>query len=190
MSNRPPKDVADRVKAAGYRLLIEGNYLNNNRVENGQLLNTLVSHVKVGKVLSEYMSSEQVRTYIKDTIINRYAKDENAKGLSLSNMLARIAEAEGCQVESLEDASRKSNAILLKKSTGEVIAAGIGTVSKWETAVRRVLEFIERSPGLPPHNETLIVYIIISAAGKSIAHSDKLQIERALNLVGIKVLFV
>lgn len=190
MSNRPPKDVADRVKLAGYRLLIEGNYLSNNRVENGQLLNTLVSHVEVGKVLSEYMSTEQVRTYIKDTIINRYAKDETAKGLSLSNVLSCIAEAENCQVECLEDARKKSNAILLKKATGAVIAAGIGTVSKWETAVRRVLEFIERSPGLPPNDGAIITYVIISCAGKSIAQSDKAQIVRVLRLIDIKVLFV
>ena len=190
MSNRPPKDIADRVKAVGYRLLTEGNYLNNNRIENGQLLNTLVSHIEVGKVLSEYMSTEQVRTYIKDTIINRYAKDENAKGLSLSNVLARISESEGCPIECLEDSKGKSNAILLKKSTGEVIVAGIGTVSKWETAVRRVLEFIERSPGLPPQDGALITYIIVSDAGKSIAQSDKTQIIKALKFIGIKVLFV
>ena len=76
MSNKPPKDVAQQVKEAVYEKADEFEYLTRSRTCNGQFLDSLVIDPMVGDKLVSYMSRAEIRTYIKDAILNRYSKDK------------------------------------------------------------------------------------------------------------------
>lgn len=49
-------------------------YSSNGRVDNGRFMDELVEDSEIGGVLKQYMTKERVRTYIKDSELNAYAK--------------------------------------------------------------------------------------------------------------------
>ncbi len=72
MSNKPPRDVANKIKDLVFIEADEFCYLGKTRTENGKFLDDLVSKQEIGVVLVNYMKRAEVRTYIKDAILNRY----------------------------------------------------------------------------------------------------------------------
>jgi hypothetical protein len=53
-------------------------------------MNSLVDSPEIGGRLREYMTGEEVRTYIKDTLLNAYAKAIVKRKLSCTEPLAVI----------------------------------------------------------------------------------------------------
>ena len=78
MANRLPPQVRTKITKLVYEKADEFGYMECDRVQNSQFMDILVEDREVGGVLQQYMQKERVRTYIKDTILNRYTKDQQS----------------------------------------------------------------------------------------------------------------
>ena len=186
MASKVPKHVADDIKKKTFRILDERNYLGQSRQENGKLMSELVSMPEIGAVLAEYLPKSAIKTYIKDAIINAYAKAAYAKSLSVSIVEEKISQQEGVKVNWVEGKC-SDKLLFLRAENGDLFVAGIGTVTKWETSLRKALEFIEKAPNLPPKDCSLKIYLVLSSLEKNIPQSDLDHIVKSLQFIGVKV---
>ena len=73
-----------------YQRLDSVNYLAQGRVENGKFMEQLAHDPVVGGRIAEYTGREKVKTYIKDALINRYAKERTKPPSDLSTTVAEV----------------------------------------------------------------------------------------------------
>ena len=76
MSNRVPEAQAKKIREIVYQEADKYNYLARTRTDNGQFFARLVAMPSVGGVLAGFIQRSEIRTYIKDAILNRYSKDK------------------------------------------------------------------------------------------------------------------
>lgn len=183
MSQNLPSDIREEIREVIYREADKVNYSAQDRTHNGEFMNRLVKDTRIGGVLRDFMDPGEVRTYIKDAVLNRYAKDRK------NEALARITNEE-----------------LLEESAGEVVLQGVqgkvsffsttampaqyyviseGTCAKWETALRKALEYVAKLPAETQAKEPHIGLKCIAARG-SLTASDKKQIRDALSKVEVE----
>ena len=186
MASMVPKHIASEIKKKTFAILDERNYLGQSRKENGKLMADLVSMPEIGGVLSEYMAKAAIKTYIKDAIINAYSKAAYAKSISVSVVEEKISQQEGIRVSCVEGKC-SDKLLFLRAENGDLFVVGIGTVTKWETSLRKALEFIEKAPNLPPRDCNLKIYLILSSLEKSIPQSELEHIVKSLEFIGVKV---
>lgn len=186
MPNSIPKAKLETIRAKTFAILDERQYLSQSRKENGKLMDELVDHPEIGGIISGYMPKAAVKTYIKDALINAYSKKENAKSISTDAVTARLSVHEGSQVHLIEGSCNKK-VLFLRADNGILIVAGVGLISKWETALRKALEFIERAPKLPPTAGELKIYLLLTMKGKSLTDSEKAHISNTLSLVNVSI---
>lgn len=186
MAQSVPKTIAAKVRKQTFAILDERHYLSQSRKENGELMQELVSAPEIGGVLGEYIPKSAIKTYIKDAIINAYSKQENAKLFSIEAIEQRLSAKEGKTVLCV-DGKSGDKVFLFRAENGDLIVASIGTIAKWETALRKALEYIDRAKNLPPQNQALSIYLLISALGKQLPQSDVEHIKRSLALLNINI---
>ena len=186
MASMVPKHIASDIKKKTFAILDERNYLGQSRKENGKLMAELVSMPEIGGVLAEYMAKSAIKTYIKDAIINAYSKAAYAKSISVDVIEEKISQHEGIKVNCIEGKC-SDKLLFLRADNGDLFVAGIGTVTKWETSLRKALEFIEKASNLPPSDCNLKIYLILSSLEKRIPQSELDHIVRSLDFIGVKV---
>ena len=74
MGAKVPARISKEIKEIVFKEADGFNYLARTRSDNGWFLDKLVIQQDVGERLSQYMSKAEIRTYIKDAILNRYSK--------------------------------------------------------------------------------------------------------------------
>lgn len=188
MSKILPKNIQISVKKLIYDMADSHGYMNKSRIENGIFMENLVKSPAIGDVLSQYMTKAEIKTYIKDAVLNRYAKDKTRQELSSVDELGAISEIFGqtaCKIESNNGLS------FYRLSNMDFLIISCGTLLKWETALRKALEFIARAPGLPPENHNIKLHVLLNLAlaGRIITTPDRNHLIKSLDFLGIKVLF-
>lgn len=186
MAQSVPRDIAAKVRKRTFEILDDRHYLSQSRKENGELMQELVSNPEIGGVLGEYIPKASIKTYIKDAIINAYSKQENAKLFSIDTIGKKISAQEGIDYHCI-DGKTGDKVLLFRASNGSLIVASIGTISKWETALRKALEYIDKAKNLPPKNQALKIYLLISSLGKQLPQSDVDHIKRSLELLNVSI---
>lgn len=186
MAQSVPRNIATKVRKQTFAILDERHYLSQSRKENGELMQELVSNPEIGGVLGEYIPKADIKTYIKDAIINAYSKQENAKLFSIDSIGHKISDREGIAYHCV-DGKPGDKVFLFRAESGNLIVASIGTIAKWETALRKALEYIDRAKNLPPKDQSLKIYLLISFLGKQLPQSDVEHIKRSLALLGINI---
>lgn len=183
-----PKAVQLAVKEACYRLLDDFGYMYISRAESSLFMARLQNNQYVGKVLANYMKKEDIKTYIKDAILNRYSKDKRAKALpSDQQALADlVANHYGKVVNPIE---RNGDVHLLRLGSNDLVVVSQGTLVKWETALRKALEFVERAPGLPPPAGTLRILLNIAPLGTQTTRGDKTHLKKSLAYIKVEIRF-
>lgn len=188
MSRILPKDIQIKVKASVYRKADDFGYMHKSRIESGIFIYNLIKDREVGVILADYMSKDAIKTYIKDAILNRYMKDKKRMALpSEPDKLLPVVRALYQQDASLIDGSNP--AFLFRLDNNDLLLIAQGTLLKWETALRKALEFIARAPGLPPKDRTLHVVLNIAALGQPSTESDRELLRQALAYVGVRIVF-
>lgn len=179
MSNKVPESVAKEVKECVYREANKCNYLSRTRTDNGTFLANLVAMQPVGGRLSQFMSKAEIRTYIKDAILNRYSKDITQEEKP-NNLEALLNERFGKSfVES--DLSVKDGIILYKAVNSRHFVVTVnGTVLKWETALRKALLYIASKPFSSVEGTDVSVVLTLFARRQKIAETDKKLLNNAL----------
>jgi hypothetical protein len=189
MSVNLPSDVQLKVKQAVYREADEFAYMHKGRVENGVFMSNLVKNPEVGGVLAQYMGKAAIKTYIKDGVLNRYTKDKKemvlpSKPAALLPMIKKLYRQEAIPIEAANPV------FLFRLGNNDLLLVAQGTLLKWETALRKALEYIEKAPGLPPKEEILHIILNIATLGKPSTAADRDHLTKALAYVGVKIHFV
>lgn len=183
MARTLPENVRDQIRQLVYDQADKANYLAQGRVENGRFMMSLVSDSSIGGVLRDYMPSGEVKTYIKDAVLNRYAKEKRAEAQEHFSTESLIADSFGESVE-IETKGQVS----LYKSTERMASycvVGNGTSDKWETALRHALIYVTNLPEETQKQDICIALRCTSPRGK-LSMSDKDHIREALNRIGVK----
>jgi len=188
--NNIPKRVRDEIFDIVYTKADEFGYMECDRVQSGQFMDSLVEDPQVGFILIEYMPKEKVRTYIKDTILNRYTKLVNNRALAALPPEATIEKVYGVTAAVIDDVTSKGNVLsILRSEDGTVFVVSSGTVLKWETALRKALEIIAGRPTLTVNGKAPHVCLKLSTPTQALTDADKKLIQSALGAVGVKAVF-
>jgi len=185
MTNRPPKNISDVVKATIYKAADDAKYMAMSRVDSGQFMDGLVKRKDIGGVLEDYIAKQQIRHYIKDGVLNRYTKDKARDAYKL-NLEAII------KSEFSFDVSKSGNGsgVVLYRSQqctvdGKYVVVAQGTFLKWETALRKALCFIAAAP-FAQNAKSIQILLVLYAQEKVIPPADKKLLDNALKVCGAK----
>lgn len=180
-----PPHIRQEVKSSVYKKADEHGYRRMGRVQNGIFMEHLVKDPEVGGKLADYIAKSELKTYIKDAILNRYSKDKIADELS-SDAAGIIREVLGQGSTEIEAKKRLS---LLRLDNGDLVILAGGTFLKWETALRKALEYVASSPGLPPKDQNLYLVLSLAIGGEPLTTGDMDHLNKALSLIGVSVFF-
>jgi len=183
-----PKDVQLEVKQTAYRLADEFGYMHKSRPESGEFMARLQKNKHVGGVLANYMGKDEIKTYIKDAILNRYSKDKRSTALpsDQQTLAQQVADHFG---EAASPIDRLGDTHLLRLGSGGLVVVSQGTLMKWETALRKALEFIERCPGLPPPDGNLRILLNIAPLGTQSTTADRTHLKKSLEYMKVDIRF-
>lgn len=183
MARMLPENVREQIRRLVYQRAEEANYLAQGRIENGRFMITLVNDPNIGGILRDYMPVDEVKTYIKDAVLNRYAKDKRREVLEEYKIETLIANSFGMSVE-IETKDRVS----LYRSTERAesyCVVGNGTSDKWETALRHALLYVTNLPEETRKKDIRIALRCTSPRGK-LSMSDKDHIREALKRIDVE----
>ncbi|MGV2124015.1 hypothetical protein ACQZ4R_13110 [Agrobacterium vitis] len=179
MGNKPPANIASAIKDVVYQKADEFCYLARDRVMNGQFLDRLVEDARVGKVLEEHIPRAEVRTYIKDAILNRYSKDKTAEAFP-ANPEEIVSQLLGADFHFVETHAT-TGVSLFRNACGERYAVtASGTYLKWETALRKALLYPAGRPFMNNTNSIEFV-LFLFAQSRKISDSEKKHLGIALS---------
>lgn len=190
MASTLPKNIQRKIKRAVFKKADEFGYRECGRIESGRFLDQLVDDPEVGHVLVEYMAKEKVRTYIKDGVLNAYAKSLTQKALASSAPEETIFDAFGEVAAIIQEGKGKQNGLyVLRGESGSIYVLSSGMVLKWETALRKALDIIANEPNLTINNKAPFICLRLSMSGQSLTEADKVHIITALGAVGVNAVF-
>jgi hypothetical protein len=185
-----PKKMAAQIKSLVYDRASEFGYMTRSRPENNRFLDSLVEDEEIGGVLRQYLPKGNVRTYIKDGILNAYAKQFTKNVLADISPSETIQQVFGVHSEVIQRYKDKSERVSVSRSDdGGIFIVSGGTVLKWETALRKALELIARQPALTINGVTPAICLNLAESNQSLTEADKKHIATALAEVGVKALF-
>jgi len=186
MAKALPKDVAARIQMSVFKKADEHGYASQGRVENGRFMDDLVDDPEIGGVIKEYVQGGKVRTYIKDGVLNAYTKQKTKQILHAHDPIQII-----CLTFGVEEVFilNKGDIAVCRSSNERIFVIGRGTVLKWETALRKALEYIARTPGIRVDGNYPTICLQLAVVNDDITEGDKTQIINALAAVGVKVYF-
>lgn len=186
LPNKKKKQIETLIYAraddVGYRTL--------SRPESSRFLDSLVEDTAVGGVLREYYPKENIRTYIKDGILNAYMKrftNDALDGVSPTDTIQRLY---GVSSSVIQQCTGKDARVSVSRSEyGRIFVVSGGTVLKWETALRKALELIAKETGLSIDGKTPEICLHLVVTNNSLTVADKEHITTALGAIGVKAIF-
>jgi len=187
MGNKVPDDVAKEIKERIYELANECNYLALGRTDSGKFMTQLVTLDDVGGCLASYMKKAEIRTYIKDAVLNRYSKDrtEEERPDSFEPIIQDIL---GFAVEKEVDLPNSNQ--LYKQSdfhpNKNYVIVSEGTLLKWETALRKALLSIGSMPISKNEGVSITVLLSLFAQYQRITASDRQHLYDSLSFCNAK----
>ncbi|GIO03547.1 hypothetical protein J5TS2_42150 [Brevibacillus halotolerans] len=182
-----PDQVRAEIVEKVYSLADEECWLTNSRVENARFMDRLVADPLVGGVLQTFMSEEKIRTYIKDGILNQYAKKKRA--ISDDDLLIKISDyyTDDCQL-----IEKKTDVYYMQLSEqNQVLVCVKGTYVKWETALKKILlnvSALRKINNSAAHG--IKKMIVILTAGIPIPVGNDECLRKALNEIDVDVLII
>ncbi len=189
-TNALPQSVRGKIKDAVFKKADEFGYMECSRIESGRFIDTLVEDADIGRVLIEFMPKERVRTYIKDGVLNAYAKGLTKKALATSTPEKTIKDVyhETASVV-VTGKGKQSGLFVLRSTKGTFYVVSGGTVLKWETALRKALDIIANTPRLIVKGQPPYICLKLSLRAQTMTEADKKHIVKALGAVGVKAVF-
>jgi hypothetical protein len=182
------KKIATKVRAAVehacFQLLDDWKYLNRSRNENSKFMDQLVNHKDVGRKLQEFLDIAAVRKYIKDVLVNKYAKEKRQMPRDISVELGGIINEALDEIEWVAS----DNLSLHRSALGIYVVAARTTYVKWETGLRKILLYICSKPALRPVGDCVTIMVLaVFEHSADINEADRKELGSALGLIGVKV---
>jgi len=190
MAKSLPQKISAQVKQAVYKKADEHGYGARTRADNSAFMDTLVADADVGGVLKNYMDSAVIRTYIKDGILNAYAKQRGREILSAkpaTDTVKQLFDVDTSVIQKYKDNGKTVS--VCRSDDGKIFVVSEGTVIKWETALRKALDLIAREPRLIINGVTPTICLQLADINASITDGDKKHITAALTAISVKARF-
>ncbi|HOO51939.1 MAG TPA: hypothetical protein PLK94_11685 [Alphaproteobacteria bacterium] len=185
MSKKVPDDIAKEIKERVFLEADRVNYLARSRTDNGNFLAKLVAMPNVGGRLSQYMKKAEVRTYIKDAILNRYSKDKTQE--ERPDVLGPIIKEKlGIDAYLVEQETKSQISLFNSPSNSYFVVVADGTVLKWETALRKALLYVASKPFSEQIDVSIKILLTLFARHQKVSPSDLRHIEKALSMCNAK----
>lgn len=186
MSVKLPRAQAAQIRNIVYAKADAHHYISRARNENGQFMTALVDDPDVGGVLSAYMEKEAIRTYIKDTILNRYTKrhkDKILEGNSPTDTIQKVYSVASGEIQTAGCVT------VCRSEDGRIFVVSSGDLRKWETALKKALELIARQPKLVVGDKFPEICLQLAVLNHGLTDGDKKLITDALNVINVKARF-
>ncbi len=180
MSKKVPNDIAKEIKELVYQAADRKNYLARSRTYNSTFLDQLVSMPEVGGKLTQYMPKAEIRTYIKDAILNRYSKDK-AQEERPNDLAPIIKELLGIDAYFMECEAKKRVTLFKSPADCCFIVVADGTLLKWETALRKALLYTASKPFSKQDNMKINIILTLFARYQKTSPSDIRHLQKALS---------
>lgn len=190
MSAKIPEKVRTNIRNVVYDLADEFGYMQKGRTENAVLMEQLIDNPAVGGVLKEFIPKERIKTYIKDAVLNRYAKERNRDSIPHERDEI-IKNVFGVETIEVEGAQTKAGVSFHRCTTQEncYFVVTVGTYVKWETALRKALEYMSKLPCLSDGKACCGIVLILMTSGRALPQSDKNHLAMSLRFAGAKAYF-
>ena len=185
MANNVPREIGNLIKDRVTKRADAFGYAGRTRVENGAFMDDLIRDSEIGGVLSEYMPKGNIRTYIKDGILNRYTKilnKEIQEKYTAEDIVKAIYNQECPTIDS------KGKVCLCCHDGKDLYVISSGTVLKWETALRKGLEYISMLPESTKNKKPKLC-LKLTVINNLLSASGKLELKEQLNLISVDVFF-
>jgi hypothetical protein len=176
-----PKEVQQQIRDIVYKKADEHEYLLKDRSQNGSFIKNLVKDESVGGRLSDFIRKQEIKTYIKDAVLNRYAKDRRKLPRDVSKEVSAVIKT------SVTEFDYKNRISVYRTEDGKFVVVTRGTYLKWETALRKGLEFISAYPALSK-GETKVALLLAAQANYPPA-SDRQFLTKVLSHIGVIPIF-
>lgn len=190
MAKSLPTKISKQIKDAVYKKADEHGYGSRTRADNSAFMDALVTDTEVGGVLKNYMDKAVIRTYIKDGILNAYAKQRGREILSAESAADTVQQLYGTDTTVIQKHKGNGKVVSVCRSNdGKIFVVSEGTVLKWETALRKALDLIAREPGIFVDGVTPTICLQLADVSASITDGDKKHITTALHSISVKAHF-
>lgn len=181
-----PEDVRKKIKRLVYSRADEVGYCSQSRIENGAFLNQLVEDPEIGGVISQYCRGESVRTYIKDGVLNAYAKDVVRKKLNRINNQDVVKRLYGVDAPRVGKVDKLT---IHRSEDNRIFLVQTGTYLKWETALRKLLEWVAANEQRYNQSRSVDLCLLLAVNEGEMSLSDKDLLLKALDFIGVKIFF-
>ncbi|MEI6632825.1 MAG: hypothetical protein WCP22_03290 [Chlamydiota bacterium] len=186
MSIKIPKDVREPISARVYELADAHNYLAKGRIENGVFMEQLVAHHEIGDILARYIAKDKIKTYIKDALLNRYAKERRAYPETIDEHLALVFGPIAGTISYIE----RDRVSIHRAASGHVVFAARVGYLKWETGLRKLLIAVARAKGLSSKDVAGCHYALLVFQGKGhVNTADRQLVIKALKIAGVECIW-
>lgn len=177
-----PERVREELIERVFKLADQEGWMTNNRVENARFMDRLVADPQIGGILLNFMDEKKVRTYIKDGILNQYAKKKRTITDECLNLAISEFYGENCCLME----TRNDVCVFTMQDSGKILVAAKGTFVKWETALRKVIMHIGATP-LVQSSEIRKMLVIVTG-GVPLPAGEEQILQRALSQIGVDIL--
>lgn len=180
-----------KIREAIFKKADSFGYSSCGRIDSGRFMDELVDSPEIGGVLKQYMTKERIRTYIKDSELNAYAKKKVNDALDAVVPTDTIEQVYGVIAMKIQSCTGKSNRVTVSRSSdGRIFVVCGGTVLKWETALRKALELIAKQPGLIVDGQPPSICLNLVSTTCDLTAADKNHITTALKAVRVQAVFL
>ena len=186
MANKLPKEISKEVKNRIFARADAVDYACQTRTDNGAFLDSLTNDPEIGGLLRNHMPADAVRTYIKDGVLNAYAKEVVRSKLGKVNFETVI-----CQVYNADArlVGKWKDVRIYRDSNNNAYLLHTGTYMKWETALRKLLEFVASNTTLNDNSNSVFLCLVLAVSNGEMSFGDQEQIEKALRYINVRVYF-
>ena len=177
-----PKKVMLEIRERVFSVLDQKEYMSTKRIHSGKIMDFLVSDPMIGARIAEYSGKERVRTYIKDALLNRYTKERTKAPADWTPFIKELFGAECSQVATLNGVR------VFRSQDGTIFVGSHGRLLKWETALRKLLEYrAGNTKALVDHGKLVESCLILMSGGAPQTTADADLLRSALANINVKV---
>ena len=180
MTKKLPSQIQKLIKQRVFELAEEQKYLLRSKNDNKAFLDNMVAKPDVGGLLNSYMDKGEIRTYIKDSILNQYPKYK-AQESRPKNIGELINTKMGLSVCLIEGEERSGVLLFRVQGMQHFVIVADGTVMKWETALKKAMVYAIGKPFAEREGVVVDILLTLYARERKLPPGELLLLEKTLS---------
>ncbi len=187
MSRLLPKDVEKEIRTIAYNLCAQYNY-GTGDIDSTSFIDMLFRRPDIGGRLKEYLPDSSIRVYIKDTLCGKYTKNLTAQKLEGITPIDAVRETYGVNAVII---GKSGDVVICRDSqTGIQYLVSHSTFLRWESALKKVLEYMAKTSSIYEAPETVKICLIVVDQTAKMTYGDKMFLAKTLSFVNARALII